>query len=93
MGRKNSPAYADIYMAEWERTAFLKCTKLPLVYYRYLDDIFGWWTDTKTAFHEFFNILNSHHSKIKLKFNLKRDTVEFLDTHVCFFFYFPFWQQ
>lgn len=32
----------------------------------------------------FFNILNSHHSKIKLKFNLKRDTVEFLDTRVSF---------
>lgn len=59
MGRKYSPAYADIYMAEWERTAFLKCTKLPLVYFRYLDDIFGLWTDTETAFlHNFLLTYN-----------------------------------
>lgn len=53
-GRKYSPAYADIYMAEWERTAFLKCTKLPLVYLRYLDDIFGLWADTEATFCDFF---------------------------------------
>lgn len=41
MGGKYSPAYTDIDMAEWERTAFLKCIKLRLLYFHYLDDIFG----------------------------------------------------
>lgn len=37
--KKFAPAYANIYMAEWKKTAFLKCDKIPLKYYRYLDDI------------------------------------------------------
>lgn len=84
MGRKYSPAYVDIYMAKWERTAFQKCSKLPLVYLRYLDDIFSLWVDTKASFHDFFSTLNTHHPRIKLKFNLHRNSVEFLDA--CFLY-------
>ena len=29
-------------MAEWEKQALRKCNKLPLVYLRYLDDVFGY---------------------------------------------------
>ena len=82
MGRKYSPAYADIYLADWEETAFLKCPLRPLVYYRYLDDIFGPWDKSETDFQN-FNILNSHHPRIKLKHNLHQQ-VPFLDTVVFF---------
>ena len=44
MGQKYAPNYANIFMAEWERQALNKCPKKPLVYLRYLDDIFGIWT-------------------------------------------------
>lgn len=84
MGRKYSPAYAEIYMAEWERTAFLKCIKLPLIYLHNLDDIFSLWVDTEAALYDFFMTLNTHHPKIKLKSKMGRDSVEFLDTHVFF---------
>ena len=84
MGRKFSPAYADIYMADWERSAFQKCTTLPLLYLRYLDDIFGLWVGTETSFLEFFSVLNEHHPSIKLKYNLQKERVEFLDTVVFF---------
>lgn len=87
MGRKFSPTYADIYMAEWGREAFKKCTIKPLLYLRYLDDIFGLWADTETAFKQFVEILNGHHPKIELKCNLQKQKVEFLDTQV---FFFPF---
>lgn len=66
MGKRFSPAYANIYMAEWERTALEKCQKLPLVYLRYLDDIWGVWTHTREDFQEFVGVLNSHHQSIKL---------------------------
>ena len=53
MGRKYSPAYTDIYLADWEESAFLKCPSRPLVYFRYLDDIFGLWDESETEFNHF----------------------------------------
>ncbi|CAN9493189.1 unnamed protein product [Ophioblennius macclurei] len=84
MGRKYSPAYADIYMAEWERTALIKCQVRPLLYLRYLDDIFGIWSDTVETFQDFLNTLNNHHPNIKIKHNIQPQEVEFLDTTVFF---------
>lgn len=82
MGKKFAPAYANIYMAEWERTVFPKCPKLPLLYLRYLDDIFGVWTHSKEEFGHFMEILNSHHESISLKFDLQTEKINFLDTEV-----------
>ena len=82
MGKKFAPAYANIYMADWEHTVFPKCPKLPSLYVRYLDDIFGIWTHTEEDFKEFINILNAHHAAIKVKFNLQTEEIEFLDTQV-----------
>ena len=44
MGKRFAPNYANLFMAEWEKQALRKCNKLPLIYLRYLDDIFGIWT-------------------------------------------------
>jgi hypothetical protein len=60
MGRKYSPAYADIYLADWEESALLKCPSRPLLYYRYLDDIFGLWDKSETEFNHFIHIAVSH---------------------------------
>lgn len=32
MGKMFPPAYANIYMAEWQQTTFQKCHLLPLIY-------------------------------------------------------------
>ncbi|KAL2094171.1 hypothetical protein ACEWY4_011483 [Coilia grayii] len=82
MGRKYSPSYADIYLARWEEQAFRQCEKTPLIYKRYLDDLFGIWTHSEEDFNHFIQILNSQHPKIKLKQNLQPICVEFLDTVV-----------
>ncbi|KAE8280152.1 hypothetical protein D5F01_LYC22294 [Larimichthys crocea] len=84
MGRKYSPTYADIYLAHWEETVTQILPIKPLLYFRYLDNIFGLWNNTQENFLEFFNILNTHHPKIKLKYNLQTFTVEFLDIRVFF---------
>ena len=82
MGKIFSPHYADIYMAEWEKTAFRKSKRLPLLYLRYLDDIFIVWHHTKEEFLEFFQLLNTHHPSIKLKYTLDENTADFLDVTV-----------
>ncbi|KAL2076761.1 hypothetical protein ACEWY4_027643 [Coilia grayii] len=80
MGKKFAPAYANIYMAEWEESVFPKCKKTPTHYYRFLDDIWGTWPYTEKEFKEFILTLNSHHPWIKVKYTLDRCSVDFLDT-------------
>uniref|UniRef100_A0A1A8RNC6 Reverse transcriptase domain-containing protein n=1 Tax=Nothobranchius rachovii TaxID=451742 RepID=A0A1A8RNC6_9TELE len=80
MGKRFSPAYANIYMADWEQTAFDKCTKKPLMYLRFLDDIWGIWTHSKEDFADFVTTLNNHHSSIKIKPVLQEKEINFLDT-------------
>lgn len=82
MGKRFAPAYANIYMADWEETAFLKCKLLPKIYIRYLDDIWGIWTHSKEDFEVFVQTLNSHHASIKVEPELNDTEVHFLDTTI-----------
>lgn len=82
MGKKFAPAYANIFMAHWEEEALAKCKKKPACYLRYLDDIWGIWTGSETEFQEFVGILNSHDPSIKLKTEINKDSISFLDTTV-----------
>lgn len=84
MGKTFAPSYANIYMADWENGVFKKCSKKPLIYYRYLDDIFGLWSFGEAAFQEFVNVMNNHHKTIKVTSNIQPDKIEFLDTEVFF---------
>ena len=52
--------YANISVAEWEKQALRKCTKLPLIYLRYLDDIFGMGSHGDAEFQIFLDTLNNH---------------------------------
>ena len=40
MVKRFAPEYADIFLADWEDEVFTKCPLKPLIYLRYLDDIF-----------------------------------------------------
>lgn len=80
MGKRFSPAYANIYMADWEESAFLECPKLPIIYLRYLDDIWGIWTHTREDFQHFVTNLNNHHPSINLQPVLHCTEINFLDT-------------
>lgn len=80
MGKKFAPAYANIYMADWEDTVLPKCPKRPPHYFRYLDDIWGTWPYSEEEFKTFIGILNGHHRSIKVKYFLDLHSVDFLDT-------------
>lgn len=82
MGKRFAPAYANIYMADWEDTVFSKCDLLPLAYVRYLDDIWGVWTHSREDFEIFVQSLNSHHASIKVEPVLHETEVHFLDTTI-----------
>lgn len=82
MGKKFAPAYANIFMANWEKEALAKCQQKPVCYLRYLDDVWGIWTGSEKEFEEFVAILNSHDPSIKLKAEINKQSIDFLDTTV-----------
>lgn len=82
MGKKFAPSYANIFMAEWEKEVFKRCNYLPLVYLRFLDDIFLIWPYSRKKFDTFLSILNSYHPSVKLKACVMDTSVDFLDTTI-----------
>ncbi|KAG7504249.1 hypothetical protein JOB18_004098 [Solea senegalensis] len=82
MGKRFAPAYANIFMANWEEGVLAKCVTKPLHYLRYLDDIWGIWTGSRLELEQFMETLNSHDPSITIKYEINEKTVDFLDTTV-----------
>lgn len=82
MGKRFAPAYANIFMANWEEEVFQKCKKKPLHYFRYLDDIWGIWDGSREEFQLFVSILNLHDPSIQLEAEIDANSIDFLDTTV-----------
>ena len=82
MGKKFAPAYANIFMADWEEKALAKCHNKPLLYLRYLDDVFGIWTYSEQEFLEFIDTLDTHDPSIRLKHTFNNSSIDFLDTTI-----------
>ena len=80
MGKKFAPAYANIYMAQWEELALARCPLRPLYYFRYLDDIWGIWPGTRSQFTRFVSTLNHYDPAIQLTSDLSASSIDFLDT-------------
>ena len=82
MGKRFAPEYANIFMAHFESEINQLASKRPLLYLRYLDDIFIIWTHTKEDFQEYLNLTNSHLASIKMKAEIQYHSVDFLDVTV-----------
>ena len=64
------------------KQAIRKYNKLPLIYLRYLDDIFGIWTHGDDEDRVFVDILNSHQNCVKLTSVTSKQSTDFLDTTI-----------
>ena len=82
MGKRYAPGYADAFLAVWDSEILQICPLKPLVYLRYLDDIFIIWTHSIEEFHQFIDILNSHRPTIKLKPTISNSSIDFLDVTI-----------
>ncbi|CAN7939652.1 unnamed protein product [Ixodes hexagonus] len=65
MGSKMSPNYANIFMGKFEESFVWSYTKKPVIYLRYIDDIFLIWNDTEDTLNSFLGYLNGCHRTIK----------------------------
>lgn len=82
MGKKFAPSYANIDMAILEEEVLALAPKKPLVFFRFLDDIFCIWQHSREEFLDFYQLLNNHRESIKFQYTISEQSVDFLDVTV-----------
>ncbi|CAM4539466.1 unnamed protein product [Lepidochelys kempii] len=82
MGTRMAPQYANIFMADLEQRFLSSRPLKPLLYLRYIDDIFIIWTHGKEALEEFHHDFNNFHPTINLSLVQSTQEIHFLDTTV-----------
>ena len=82
MGTKLAPAYANIFMGDFENRFVYPYHTQPLVWKRYIGDVFIIWTHGKPALDIFLHHLDICHKTIKFTMEDSTTTVNFLDITV-----------
>ena len=84
MGTKMAPSFANIFMGALEQTLLSSSPDhlIPLLWKRFIDDIFLIWTHGEASFQSFIQHLNSFHPTIKFEVTHSTKSVHFLDTTV-----------
>jgi len=82
MGRKYSPAAANIYLRDFDHKAMHEFEIKPHLYSRFLDDIFAVWPGTRQQLIAYQDYLNSLIPGIKVTFEIREQIISFLDTQV-----------
>ena len=85
MGSKCAPSVACTFMGDFEKIHILSLPPdkpKPLIWLRFIDDIFAIWTDGIETLNDFTALLNSRHPNIKFTCSHSETSVSFLDTTV-----------
>ncbi len=84
MSTKMAPSFANIFMGALEQSLLSSTPNhlVPLLWKRFIDDIFLIWTHGEQSFHSFVQHLNSFHPTIKFEVTHSTKSVNFLDTTV-----------
>ena len=80
MGTRVAPTYANIFMSDFENRHVYTYDKQPLLWVRFIDDIFLVWTHGESELNKFITHLNSVHNTIKFTSEFSSKKVNFLDT-------------
>ena len=75
-------AFANIFMGTVESQILHRSVVKPLVWKRYIDDIFSIWNTNKDEVTQFMEQVNSHHPTIKFTAEVSDTDTTFLDTSV-----------
>ena len=82
MGTKMAVAFANIFMAKVETEILNQSALKPLVWKRYIDDIFSLWTLNREAIMQFIEQANKHHPTIKFTAEISDTETTFLVTSI-----------
>ena len=84
IGTKFAPTYACIFMDEIE-TKFLETQEFqPLVWFRYIDDVFFIWTHGPDKLVSFMTEFNNYHSNGKFTYELNKENITLLDLDLVY---------
>ena len=83
MGTTCAPAYANIFMANFELKYIYPYIKdKTKMFLRFIDDLFIIWTGSEQELLDFMNNLNKKHPSIKFEFKYSQTKIEFLNVLV-----------
>ena len=80
--QKMAPSYANTFMNNIEQDFLNSQPITPLLWKRYIDDIFAIWNDTKETLMNFLQRLNEHHPTLKYTYEISEHSVDFLDVTI-----------
>ena len=69
-------------MAEMEKSLFATLNRLPICYFRFLDDIFMIWTIGQESLNQFLNLANDFYPSIIFTTETSSSEIHFLDTTI-----------
>ena len=82
MGTKMAPAFANLFMGDFERKALDNSPDKPYLWWRYIDDIFLIWTLGEEKLDKFITNLNSLHPTIKFTSERSTTSIPFVDVNI-----------
>ena len=82
MGQRFAPSIANLYLAIWEERLLSLTNLAPIVWYRYIDIIFGIWNYSMGDFNIFFNLANNIDNNIKITKEYSFTNITFLDLNI-----------
>ena len=82
MGTRIAPAFAFLFMRKFEKDFLDSYDVQPLLWLRFLDDIFMIWDDSEKKCFRFLYKLNNFHETIKFTYNYSKTNVIFLDVKI-----------
>ena len=82
MGTKCAPAFANIFMSDFEEQHVYTHPVQPLVWFRFIDDIFAVFTCTREEVEQFIYDIDHANPSIRFTANISQTSVDFLDTTV-----------
>ena len=82
MGQTFAPSIANIYLVLWEEEIKRTCPTFPVVWFRYIDDIFAIWNGTFNMLSNFISIVNNINPNIKITHSADNAFCIFLDLHL-----------
>ena len=81
MGTKMAVSFANIVMSAIEAEIIYKSPHKPLVWKRFIDDIFSLLNIDKEEIYSFIELANNHHPTIKFAVEVSDTETFFLDTY------------
>ena len=80
MGTKTAVSFANIFMAKIETAIIDQHSTKPLVWKRYIDDVFSLWDTNREEINNFIEHANNYHPTIKFTADISDKEIIFLDT-------------